>query len=76
MQTIYLADVFVEYEQRKSWIKYKIQMTVMTDSIFKINKFPHTIDYIKKHLPTKRKDVRFRVKKIEIIKEISKSFYY
>lgn len=76
MRTIYLANVLVEYEQRKSWIKHQIEMTVLTDSIFQISKYPHSMDYIRKHLPTKRKGVRFRIKKIELIKELGNSFYY
>ena len=76
MKTIYLADVHIEYEFRKSWSKFVIQMTVLTDSIFEINKHTHSIDYIKKHLPTNSKNVRFRIRKINTIKEIGKSFYY
>lgn len=76
MKTIYLARVSVEYEQRKSWIKYDIEMTVLTDSIFQIAKYPHSMDYIKHHLPTSSKKVRFRIRKIDLIKEIGKSFYY
>lgn len=76
MKTIYLAKVLVEYEQRKSWIKYDIEMTVLTDSIFQIAKYPHSMDYIRKHLPTNRKQVRFRIRKIDLIKELGKSFYY
>jgi hypothetical protein len=76
MKTIYLAKVSVEYEQRKSWIKYDIEMTVLTDSIFQIAKYPHSMDYIKQHLPTSSKKVRFRIRKIDLIKEIGKSFYY
>ena len=76
MKTIYLAKVFVEYQQRKSWIKYDLEMTVLTDSIFQIAKYPHSMDYIRKHLPTNSKKVRFRIRKIDLIKEVGTSFYY
>tara|TARA_R100000773_G_C4158625_1_gene77485 strand:- start:15 stop:248 length:234 start_codon:yes stop_codon:yes gene_type:complete len=76
MKDIHLANVHVEYEHRKNWHKIIIEMTTLTDNIFEFNKHPASIDYVKKALPTSKKQVRFRVRKIELIKKIGKSFYY
>jgi len=51
-------------------------MTTLTDNIFEFNKHPHSLDFIKKALPTSKKQIRFRIRKIELIKQIGKSFYY
>ena len=76
MKDIHLANVHVEYEHRKNWHKKVIEMTTLTDNIFEFNKNPHSLDFIKKALPTSKKQIRFRIRKIELIKQIGKSFYY
>lgn len=76
MRDIYLANVYVEYEHRKNWHKRTIEMPVLTDNIFEFNKYPFAVDFVKSKLPTSKKGVRFRVRKIEFLKFISKSFYY
>lgn len=76
MKTILLADVHVEYEHRRGWHKRIIRMTCLTDNIFEFNKYSHSVDFVKKQLPFSKKDLRFRIRKIEVIKELSKSFYY
>ena len=76
MRPIYLADVHVEYEHRKSWHNKIITMTCLTDNIFEFNKYLHSVDYIKKALPPSKKQIRFRVRKINVLKKMGKSFYY
>ena len=76
MKTIYYALVNVEYEHRKSWYKKELSMTCLTTSIIELTKYPHSMDFIRKKLPASKKGIRFRVRKIECIKELGKSFHY
>lgn len=76
MRTILLADVHVEYEHRKSWHGRIIRMTCLTDNIFEFNKYAHSVDFVRKALPSSKKQIRFRIRKINTIKELGKSFYY
>lgn len=76
MDTIYDANVYVEYELKKSWHMRIIRMSTLTDNIFKFNKIPHAVGFIKSKIPKSSKGTRFRIRKIEIIQELGKSFYY
>ena len=51
-------------------------MPVLTDNIFEFNKYPHAVDFVKSKLPNSKKGLRFRIRKIEYLKFITKSFYY
>lgn len=74
--TIYHVKVNVEYQLRKSWIKDSVCMTALTTNVFKFMKYPHSMDFIQKSLGSNRKNFRFRIKSIDVIKELGKSFYY
>lgn len=74
--TIYHVKVNVEYQLRKSWIKEPVYMTALTTSPFKFMKYSHSMDFIKQKLGSNRKNFRFRIKSIDVIKELGKSFYY
>lgn len=76
MRPILLADVHVEYEHRRGWHKKIVRMTCLTDNIFEFNRYLHSVDFVKKALPNSKKDLRFRIRKIEVIKQIGNSFYY
>lgn len=76
MRTILLADVHVEYEYRKSWHSKIVRMTCLTNNIFEFNKYAHSVDFVRKALPSSKKQIRFRIRKINIIKELGKSGYY
>mgnify|MGYP000265127171 FL=1 len=51
-------------------------MTALTTNVFKFMKYPHSMDFIQKSLGSNRKNFRFRIKSIDVIKELGKSFYY
>jgi len=51
-------------------------MTALTTNVFKFMKFPHSMDFIEKKLGGNRKNFRFRIKSIDVINELGKSFYY
>ena len=74
--TIYHVKVNVEYQLRKTWIKDSVYMTALTTNVFKFMKFPHSMDFIEKKLGGNRKNFRFRIKSIDVINELGKSFYY
>lgn len=76
MRDIHLANVYVEYEHRRGWHSRVIEMPTLTDNIFEFNKYPHSVEFVKSKLPPSKKGIRFRVRRIEYIKFISKSFYY
>ena len=76
MKPIYLADVHIEYEHRRAWHKRIVRMTCLTDNIFEFNRYLHSLDFIKKALPASKNQIRFRIRKIDVIKQIGKSFYY
>lgn len=74
--TIYYVKVNVEYQLRKAWIKDSVIMTALTTNAFKFMKYPHSVDFIEKKLGGNRKTFRFRIKSIDVIKELGNSFYY
>lgn len=74
--TIYHVNVNVEYQLRKTWIKDSVCMTALTTNVFKFMKYPHSMDFIKQKLGSNRKNFRFRIKSIDVISELGKSFYY
>jgi len=76
MRPILLAEVHVEYEHRKNWHKRIVTMTCLTKSIIEFGKFPHSMDYVRKNLPSSKNHLRFRIRKIDVIKQIGNSFYY
>ena len=76
MKDIHLANVYIEYEHKRNWHKRVIEMPVLTDNIFEFNKYPHAVDFVNSKLPNSKKGLRFRVRKIEYLKFITKSFYY
>jgi hypothetical protein len=76
MRPIYLADVHVEYEHKRAWHKRSIRMTCLTDNIFEFNRYLHSLDFVKKALPPSKNKIRFRIRKIDVIKKIGNSFYY
>lgn len=51
-------------------------MTALTTNAFKFMKYPHSVDFIEKKLGGNRKTFRFRIKSIDVIKELGNSFYY
>lgn len=73
---IYHVKVNVEYQLRKTWIKDSVCMTALTTNVFKFMKYPHSMDFIKQKLGSNRKNFRFRIKSIDVINELGKSFYY
>ena len=51
-------------------------MNALTTNVFKFMKYPQSMDFIQKSLGSNRKNFRFRIKSIDVIKELGKSFYY
>lgn len=76
MKSIHLCKVYVTYFFKKGEHKISFEMPTIAETIFEVNKYPHIVDHIKKHLPKSRNSITFRVTKIEKIKYLGQSFYY
>lgn len=66
----------VKYFFKKGEHNLIFDMTTVADTAFELNKYPHSIDYIKKQLPKSKSNITFRVTKMEKLKYLGESFAY
>jgi hypothetical protein len=76
MKSIYLVRMHVKYFFKKGEHNVVFEMPTVAETAFEINKYPHSVDFIKKHLPKSKNHITFRVTKMEKIKYLGESFAY